>query len=66
GIAVFDENDFKQKVYTPLSQGAAEVESFIMLSDIQPMLNTLKKLNLSMQLNYFIVNDCTLLAINVQ
>ncbi len=66
GIAVFDENDFKQKVYTPLSQGAAEVESFIMLSDIQPMLNTLKELNLSMQLNYFIVNDCTLLAINVQ
>jgi len=50
----------------PISNGAVWLEAFILLSEIQPLLDTLKDLNKSMQMNYFIINECTLLAINVQ
>lgn len=66
GNAVFNEEDFKQIVYMPISNGAVWLEAFILLSEIQPLLDTLKDLNKSMQMNYFIINECTLLAINVQ
>ena len=66
GSAVFNSLDFNQKVYVPLSQGAASIEVFILVYDVQPMLDTLKDLNLPMQLNYFMINECTLLAINAQ
>nr|HPJ76736.1 hypothetical protein [Clostridia bacterium] len=66
GSAVFNSLDFNRKVYVPLSQGAASIEVFVLINDVQPMLDTLKDLNLSMQLNYFIINECTLLAINTQ
>lgn len=64
-LAVFDEQDFTQNVYLPLAQNATEIEVFIMSEDIQPMLDMLKELNMNIQLNYFIINGCTLLAINV-
>ncbi|HQM95752.1 MAG TPA: transglutaminase domain-containing protein [Clostridia bacterium] len=66
GKAVFNEDDFRQLVYLPISEGTAQIKVFIMLAQIQPLLDTLKDLNKSMQLSYFMINECTLLDINVQ
>lgn len=66
GNAVFSKEDFRQIVYLPISEGATRVEAFILIKEIQPLLDTLKNLNKSMQLSYFEINECTLLDVTVQ